>query len=345
MNEITLIYPDDWHCHLRDQDYLERTVVDEAVRFKRAIVMPNVSPPITTTAAAVDYLKRIEKYIPNQSAFTPLMTLYLTDETTPTTIQEAKQSGIMTACKLYPAGATTNSAKGVRNIKHLYPVLEAMQEVGLLLLIHGEVVEPQVDIFDREVVFIERTLRPLLKDFPQLRIVLEHISSKMGVEFIKEGPDNLAATITPHHLLLNRNDILVSGIHPHHYCLPIAKHPIDQQALIQAAISGNSKFFLGTDSAPHKRSAKESCCGPAGIYNAAIALELYADIFDRHQALDKLEGFASRFGPQFYQLPINTKTITLIKKSWQVPKSLAYGNETLIPLMAGETLNWQIKSR
>lgn len=343
MNEITLIYPDDWHCHLRDQDYLERTVADEAVHFKRAIVMPNLSPPITTTAAAVDYLKRIQKYIPNHSAFTPLMTLYLTDDTTPAMIQEAKRSGIITACKLYPADATTNSAKGVRNIKHLYPVLETMQKVGLLLLIHGEVAQPNVDIFDREAVFIERTLQTLLKDFPQLRIVLEHVSSKMGVEFIKEGPDNLAATITPHHLLLNRNDILVNSIHPHHYCLPIVKRATDQQALIQAAISGNSKFFLGTDSAPHKRSIKESCCGPAGIYNAFIALELYADIFDQHQALDKLEGFASCFGPQFYQLPTNIETITLIKKSWQVPKSLPYGNETLVPLMAGETLNWQIK--
>lgn len=343
MHEITLICPDDWHCHLRDEEYLERTVADEALRFKRAIVMPNLSPPITTVTAATDYLKRIKKNIPQHSEFTPLLTLYLTDTTTPAMIQAAQQSTIIKACKLYPAGATFHSAQGVCDIKRLYPVFEAMQETELLLLIHGEVVAAQVDIFEREAVFVERLLQPLLKDFPTLRIVLEHVSSKTGVDFVTAGPANLAATITPHHLLLNRNDLLTNGVHPHYYCLPVVKHAADQNALIQAATSGNRKFFLGTDSAPHTRAAKESCCGPAGIYNAAVALELYADIFEQQQALDKLEGFASRFGPEFYGLPINHDTITLIKKPWRVPKSLAYGNETLIPLLAGKTLNWQIK--
>lgn len=343
MNEITLIHPDDWHCHLRDQKYLERTVADMAGRFKRIIVMPNLSPPIKTADSAHAYLKRIEENMPDHHSFTPLMTLYLTDETSPQIIKEAKRSGIIKACKLYPAGATFQSSKGVRSIKNIYPALAAMQEAGILLLIHGEVIDPAVDIFDREAVFIKNVLSPLLKDFPKLRIVLEHVSSEIGVDFVKDGPDNLAATITPHHLLLNRNDILVSGIHPYHYCLPVVKRSSDQQALIAAAISGNPKFFLGTDSAPHAQSAKESCCGPAGIYNAPVALEVYAEIFDQNQALDKLEGFASRFGPDFYQLPKNKDTITLIRKPWQVPKSLPYGNETLIPLMAGKTLNWQIK--
>jgi len=343
MNEITLICPDDWHCHLRDQDYLERTVADLVGRFKRVIVMPNLAPPIKTTRDANDYFNRIQKKMPANTSLTPLMTLYLTDDTSPKIIEDAKKSEIISACKLYPAGATFQSSKGVRNIKHIYPALEAMQDAGLLLLIHGEVIEPNVDIFDREAVFIKQTLQPLLKDFPKLRIVLEHVSSKIGVEFVTAGPDNLAATITPHHLLLNRNDMLVNGIHPYHYCLPVIKKSSDQTALIEAATSGNPKFFLGTDSAPHTRSTKESCCGPAGIYNAPVALEVYAEVFEKHQALDKLEGFASRFGAEFYKLPINTETITLIKKPWQVPKSLAYGNETLIPLMAGQTLNWQIK--
>ena len=340
--EITLIRPDDWHCHLRDQAFLERTVTDTARQFNRAIVMPNLSPPITDTAMAEAYRKRIKAHLPEGSAFQPLMTLYLTENMPPNSIAQAK--GLIHACKLYPAGATTHSDAGVRDIHKIYPLLEAMQEADLPLLIHGEVVDPKVDIFDREAVFIERHLSPLCRDFPNLRIVLEHISSKVAVEFVTQHGKKLAATITPHHLLFNRNDLLTGGLRPHLYCLPIIKTTHDREALINAAISGNPQFFLGTDSAPHTKSSKESCCGAAGIYSAHAAIELYAEIFANHRALDKLENFASRFGAQFYGLPLHNETMTLINKPWKVPSSLPFGDEVLIPLMAGKIVSWQIKS-
>lgn len=344
MNEITLIYPDDWHCHLRDDEYLDRTVPDVAKRFARAIVMPNLLPPITTPTMANDYLKRIKAHLPQDANFTPLMTLYLTEDMMPAMIDEAKKSTFIKACKLYPAGTTTHSASGISDLSKIHPLFEAMQAANLPLLIHGETIDPDVDVFEREAIFIERQLIPLCKQFPKLPIVLEHISTKVAVEFITNGPKTLAATITPHHLLLNRNDLLVSGIKPHHYCLPVLKEASDQAALIQAAISGNPKFFLGTDSAPHTKSSKESCCGSAGIYSTHAAIELYAEIFEQHQALDKLEAFASRFGAEFYRLPINSDKMTLIKNPWTVPESLPFGKETLTPLMAGKTLNWQISS-
>ena len=344
MNEITFICPDDWHVHLRDNTYLERTVKDTAHAFHRAIVMPNLVPPVTTVDLAAAYLKRIKTHIPRESTFTPLMTLYLTDTLSPSVIEEAKQSNIIVACKLYPAGATTHSANGVRDIHKIYPLLETMQALQIPLLVHGETIDPNVDIFDREAVFITEQLIPLCKNFPTLPIVFEHISTKIATEFILSGPENLAATVTPHHLLLNRNDLLVGGLRPHHYCLPIIKSPADQAALIKAVLSGNPKFFLGSDSAPHTQSSKESCCGSAGIYSAFTCIELYAAIFEQHHALNKLENFASRFGAEFYGLPINTQTITLIKKPWIIPASLPFGNEVVIPLFAGKTIHWQIKN-
>lgn len=345
MNEITLIRPDDWHTHLRDDHYLERTVKDTASRFQRAIAMPNLVPPVTTLDLAKAYLERIQAQIPPNNSFQPLMTLYLTEETSPKTIEEGKKTDLISACKLYPAGATTHSSAGIRNIRKIYPLLETMQTVEMPLLIHGEVVDPEVDIFNREAVFIERTLTQLCKEFPNLPIVFEHISTKVATEFVLSSPQNLVATVTPHHLLLNRNDLLAGGIQPHHYCAPVVKSPTDQAALIQAATSGNSKFFLGTDSAPHTQTSKESCCGAAGIYSACAGIEYYAEVFEKQNALDKLENFASRFGAEFYNLPINSKSITLIKKSWTIPKSLPFGNEAVTPLLAGKTLHWQIKSR
>lgn len=342
MNELTLTRPDDWHCHLRDNDYLERTVPDTALRFHRAIVMPNLQPPITSVKMANHYLKRMKDHIPSNNTFTPLMTLYLTEDMPPSIIKEAKRSNIIKACKLYPAGATTNSATGVRDPDKVYPIFEAMQEFGIPLLVHGEVVDPSVDIFDREAVFIDRYLKPILQKFPQLSIVFEHISTKIAVDFVLNGPKNLAATITPHHLLLNRNDILAGGLHPHHYCLPVLKTTLDQAALIKAATSSNPKFFLGTDSAPHTKSSKESSCGSAGIYSACAGIELYAEVFDQQNALPQLENFASRYGAEFYKLPVNSDTITLVKKPQIMPKTLSFGNDTVVPLLAGKTLHWRI---
>jgi dihydroorotase len=305
--------------------------------------MPNLSPPVTQWQQARDYLERIKNYIPSHIHFQPLMTLYLTEDLKTTDIIAAKKSGLIHAYKLYPAHATTHSQAGIKNLQQVYPLLEAMQTVNLPLLIHGEVTDPAIDIFDRETIFIERHLSTLVKTFPQLRMVLEHISSKVAVDFVQQASAYVAATITPHHLLFNRNQLLAQGIKPHYYCAPIVKTQNDQAALIQAAISGNAKFFLGTDSAPHSQIKKESACGAAGVYNGFAALAFYAQAFAQAHALDKLENFASRFGAEFYGLPLNTDKITLINKLWQIPTALPFGSETVIPLMAGESLSWRIK--
>ncbi|NKB46446.1 MAG: dihydroorotase [Legionellales bacterium] len=341
-NTFYLRKPDDWHCHFRQGEFLKRTVNDTASQFARAIIMPNLQPPITTVDQALTYRQQILAVLNPTIDFTPLMTLYLTDQTTPALIEQAAKSPHIYACKLYPAGATTHSAAGVTDFSQLRPVFAAMQTMDLPLLIHGETTHSAVDIFDRERQFIEQYLVEILTDFPNLRIVLEHISTAFAAEFIRQAPAHVAATITAHHLWLNRNDLLVSGIKPHHYCLPIVKRAKDQQALIDAATSGNPKFFLGTDSAPHTQSTKESACGCAGIYTAWNALPLYAQIFDQAQALDRLENFASCFGAQFYQLPLNTTTIGLTRQSQTIPKQLTFGAQSVIPFMAGETLNWQV---
>ncbi len=344
MEKLTIIQPDDCHLHLRDDNFLQRTVTDAALRFGRAVIMPNLKPPVTTVALAAAYRERILAARPQGSQFEPLMTLYLTDHTDIDEIKRAKSSGFIIACKLYPAGATTHSAAGVTNIEKIYSVLAVMEEVDLPLLIHGEVTDVKTDIFDREAKFIEQQLIPLISRFPKLRIVLEHVSTKIGVEWIKATPNRVAATITAHHLLFNRNDLLAGGLRPHLYCLPILKTSHDQQALINAAISGNPKFFLGTDSAPHAKSHKECACASAGIYTGHAGIELYTEFFAQHHALDKLENFASRFGAEFYQLPLNTRKITLQKESWSVPPSLTFGDEELIPLRANEMITWKVSN-
>jgi dihydroorotase len=342
--DLIITKPDDWHHHLRDGEALLTTVPAVAKQFGRAIIMPNLNPPVTSADEASAYRQRILKVLPKGCQFTPLMTLYLTEQTTPQIIHEAKGMGIVYACKLYPAGATTHSQFGVRNLETIYPVLEAMAErtINLPLLIHGESIAPEVDVFDREQRFIEETLAPLSLRFPTLRMVLEHITTKTAVDFIKGAPKTLAATITAHHLLLNRNDLLVNGIKPHYYCLPILKSHSNQLALIEAAISGNPQFFLGTDSAPHPREAKEGPCGCAGIYTGHAAIELYATIFEQAGAIDKLEGFASHYGADFYQLSRNTQTIRLIKAPWQIPSTLPLGDSEVIPFWAGKMLAWRI---
>lgn len=339
---MTLVKPSDCHIHLRDGESLTRTVQDATRQFCQAIVMPNLQPPVTDIAPLVEYRARIQENIPANQTFKPLMTLYLTDKTDPKLVKLAKQNDVI-AFKLYPAGATTNSAQGVTAIENVYDVLEAMQTEGLPLCIHGEVTDSDVDIFDREKVFIEKTLNPLIKRFPRLKIILEHITTEQAVAFVESTENHIAATITPHHLLLNRNHIFEDGIKPHHYCLPVLKRATHQQALLRAATSGNPKFFLGTDSAPHAIARKESSCGCAGIYNAYNAIELYAEIFEQAGALNKLERFASFFGPEFYQIPIVEETITLEKTPWEVPKTLTYGNTMIKPLFAGETLQWKLK--
>lgn len=341
---LTLTRPDDWHLHLRDGNSLKAVLPDSAKRFARAIVMPNLKPPVTTTAAAQAYRERILSALPGGSGFDPLMTLYLTDNTRPAEIVRAKASGIIHAVKYYPAGATTNSDAGVSDIGKCSDTLAAMAEAGMPLLIHGEVTDPQVDIFDRERFFIERTMIPLVQEFRDLRIVMEHITTANAVEFVLNSTGNVAATITAHHLLLNRTDIFRGGIRPHLYCLPVLKREEHRQALLKAAISGNPKFFLGTDSAPHARHTKEASCGCAGIYTAHAGLEFYAEAFESAGALDKLEGFASFFGADFYRLPRNTSQITLEKKAMNVPEELPYGGDVLVPLRAGATVPWSIAS-
>ncbi|MFW5426578.1 MAG: dihydroorotase, partial [Methylophagaceae bacterium] len=308
----------------------------------RAIIMPNLRPPVTTTALAISYRHRILAARPENNSFEPLMTLYLTDKTTADEIQHAHDSGLIHAVKLYPAGATTNSDAGVTDLKYCAQALEAMQRLQMPLLIHGEVTSADIDVFDREKIFIDQILAPLLKDYPELKVVFEHITTEDAAHFVIDSEDRVAATITPHHLLLNRNDLLVGGIHPHNYCLPVLKRNTHQQALIKAATSGNSKFFLGTDSAPHTQNAKENACGCAGIYSSHAAIELYAEVFDNADSLDKLEGFASHFGADFYRLPRNSKKITLKKESWSVPDYYDFNETTLIPLCAGQSICWKV---
>ncbi|MGD8177018.1 dihydroorotase [Marinimicrobium sp. ARAG 43.8] len=340
--QLILDRPDDWHIHLRDDDALPRTVGDAAEQFHRAIVMPNLVPPVTTADMATAYRDRILAARPAGSQFEPLMVLYLTDQTTPEQIQAAKAAGVV-ACKLYPAGATTNSASGVTDVRRVYPALEAMEREGLRFLVHGEVTDAEIDIFDREKTFLDRTFRHIVADFPGLYTVLEHITTSDSVDFVQSAGARVAATITAHHLLFNRNHMLAGGIRPHYYCLPILKRNRHQEALIKAATSGSPKFFLGTDSAPHARHRKEACCGCAGCYTACAALELYAEAFEQAGALDKLEAFASHYGPDFYQLPRNQEKVCLVREDWTMPDTLTLGEDALVPLRAGETLRWKLK--
>lgn len=343
MTQITIIQPDDWHVHLRDNESLVGTVAATAQQFARAIVMPNLKPPVTDIAAAGAYRQRIIDATPAGIAFEPLMTLYLTDATPVALPQQAIDSGFIKAAKYYPAGATTNSDNGVTNIENVYPVLEAMAEAGLPLLMHGEVTDSHIDIFDREKVFIDTILAPLTERFPTLKIVLEHITTKFAAEFVSQANHPIAATITAHHLMYNRSDMLAGGIRPHLYCLPILKRNTHQQALIDAATSGSKRFFLGTDSAPHAKELKEHACGCAGSYTAHAAIELYAQVFETADALDKLEGFASLHGPAFYGLAVNTKRVTLTKTPWTVPAHYPIGGNPVVPLCAGEQLQWKLQ--
>ena len=340
--QLTLTQPDDWHLHLRDDLALKRTVSDTARYFGRAIVMPNLRPPVTTTALALNYRNRILQARPDGNNFEPLMTLYLTDNTSADEIQRAHDSGFVHAVKLYPAGATTNSDAGVTDIKLCTEALTQMQRLKMPLLVHGEVTSPDIDVFDREKVFIEQVLIPLLNNYPELKVVFEHITTSDAVDFVIDCDARVAATITPHHLLLNRNDLLVGGVHPHNYCLPVLKRNTHQHALIKAATSANAKFFLGTDSAPHAQNLKENACGCAGIYSSHAAIELYAEAFEAANSLDKLEAFSSHFGADFYQLPRNSATITLEKESWAVPTSYPFTDQPLIPMRAGETIAWKV---
>ena len=342
MTSLTITRPDDWHLHLRDGAALKAVLPDTARQFARAIVMPNLRPPVTTTELAMAYRQRILDALPKGASFEPLMTLYITDNTSPEEIAKAKASGIIHGVKLYPAGATTNSDSGVTNLGHCVNALEAMEKLGMPLLAHAEVTDADVDIFDRERVFIERNMIPLLKNFPALKVVFEHITTKDAADFVTESPSNVAATITAHHLLMNRNDMFKGGIQPHHYCLPILKREEHRIALVKAAISDNAKFFLGTDSAPHAKHTKEAACGCAGMYTAHTAMELYTEAFENANALDKLEGFASFYGADFYDLPRNTEQIILVKESWKVPESLPFDGVDLVPLRAGQTISWKM---
>ena len=340
---LSITTPDDWHLHFRDGDMLKETVPATARCFRRAIVMPNLVPPVTSGESIHGYRQRILEARPQGSDFEPLMTLYLTNDTTPERVREAKRAGAI-AVKFYPAGATTNSASGVSDLSHLEAAFEAMSEEGLLLLIHGEVTDSDIDIFDREKVFIDRHLRDIAENFPELKIVFEHITTKDAVDFVKSGGDHLAATITPQHLLLNRNDLLSGGIRPHNYCLPVLKRNIHQAALREVVASGSPKFFLGTDSAPHEKHNKESACGCAGCYSAWSAIELYAQVFEDLGVLSKLEGFASHYGPDFYGLPRNQGSITLVKDAWQVPEEITLPNgDPIVPFYAGQTLGWRLR--
>jgi dihydroorotase len=342
MAELTITKPDDWHLHLRDGEGLADITAHSARTFARAVVMPNLQPPITRVEEAQAYRDRIIAALPNGAVFEPLMTLYLTNRTTPGEIAHAAAEPSIVAVKLYPAGATTNSEAGVTALEAVLPALEAMQEVELPLLVHGEVVDPEVDVFDREKVFIERFLEPLVDGFPNLRVVFEHITTREAVDWVLNAPPTVGATITPHHLLLDRNALFAGGIKPHHYCLPVLKRHNHRDALVSAATSGNQRFFLGTDSAPHPRRAKESAAGCAGIFNAHAALELCAEVFDKTGALDRLEGFASHHGADFYQLPRNDANLTLQRRPWKVPASYPFGAEEVVPLRAGEEVGWRV---
>jgi dihydroorotase len=338
---ITITRPDDWHLHLRDGAALASVLPHSARQFARAIVMPNLKPPVTTTAQALAYRERILAALPSGMRFEPLMVLYLTDNTPPEEIHRARESGVVHAVKLYPAGATTNSDAGVTALSKCYKTLEAMQEVGMPFLVHGEVTDPAVDIFDREAVFIERVMQPLRRDMPALKVVFEHITTKDAAEYVAEADGPVGATITAHHLLYNRNEIFKGGIRPHYYCLPVLKREEHRQALVRAATSGSPKFFLGTDSAPHPKGLKEHACGCAGCYTALHAMELYAEAFDRAGALDKLEAFSSFNGPAFYGLPRNTDRITLQRETWTLPAELPFGEATIVPLNGGEAIGWK----
>jgi dihydroorotase len=342
MNKLTITRPDDWHLHLRDGETLKAVLPDTAHRFARAIVMPNLRPPVTNVDLALAYRERILEALPNGLQFEPLMTLYLTDNTTGAEIKKASESGFVHAVKYYPAGATTNSDSGVTDLNKCSQVFEVMQNLGMPLLMHGEVTDGDVDVFDREKVFIDRNMKPLLARFPELKVVFEHITTRDAAQFVTAAPANVAATITPHHLLMNRNAMFAGGMRPHHYCLPILKREEHRQALVEAAISGSPKFFLGTDSAPHPKSAKESACGCAGMYSAHAAIELYAEVFDAENALAKLEAFASFYGADFYGLPRNQDQITLVKESWQVPAEMEFGDDVLVPLRAGQSVQWRM---
>jgi len=342
MNSVTILRPDDWHLHLRDGAMLQAVLPDTARQFARAIVMPNLKPPVTTVTQAAAYRERILAALPAGMDFTPLMTLYLTDNTTTDEIERAADSEFVHAVKYYPAGATTNSDNGVTDLRHVHAVLEAMQKHDLPLLLHGEVTAAEIDVFDREAVFIERHLQRLVQDFPALRMVLEHVTTADAVQFVEAAGSRVAATITAHHLLFNRNAMFTGGLRPHHYCLPLIKREQHRQALVAAAIGGNPKFFLGTDSAPHSRNAKESDCGCAGVYSAHAAIELYAEVFAANQALHRLEGFASCHGADFYRLPRNTSTIRLRRDGWQMPATLAAAGEQIVPLRAGTVMPWRL---
>jgi dihydroorotase len=343
VTELILQTPDDWHLHFRDGDMLKETVAATARCFKRAIVMPNLVPPVTNASEALAYKERILAARPAGSSFEPLMVLYLTDKTSAEDIKAAKAAGVV-AAKLYPAGATTNSHSGVSSLSKLYPVLEVMAEQQMLLLVHGEVTDSHIDIFDREKVFIDQHLTQLIDTIPGLKVVFEHITTADAVEFVKAAPDRVAATITPQHLLLNRNDMLVGGVRPHNYCLPVLKRRTHQEALRAVVASGNTKFFLGTDSAPHAKHRKEAACGCAGCYSAWSAIELYAQVFEDLGCLDKLEGFASHYGPDFYNLPRNSGTITLVKQDWTVPAEITLPDGSpIVPFFAEQQLSWQLK--
>ena len=343
MQTLSLIRPDDWHLHVRDGAVLAAVVPHTAQRFGRALIMPNLRPPVTTTEQALAYRERILSAVPAGVSFEPLMTLYLTDNLSPDEIDRARASGAVVAVKLYPAGATTNSDAGVTDIAKVYPVLERMEKLGMVLCVHGEVTQPEVDVFDREHVFIEKILAPLSERFPGLKIVFEHITTADAVRFVQSSGPNIAATVTAHHLLLNRNAIFSGGIRPHHYCLPVLKRETHRDALVRAATSGDAKFFLGTDSAPHSRGAKEAACGCAGCYTAHAGIELYAEVFERAGALDRLEAFASLNGPAFYGVPVNSERITLERAAWTVPDEYGYlENDPLVPLRAGEAVTWRV---
>lgn len=344
IQELTIRTPDDWHLHLRDHELLHETVPATSRCFERAIVMPNLTPPVTTAARAEAYRQRILAAVPAGQRFEPLMTLYLTDQTSAQDITDAKVAGVV-AAKLYPAGATTNSSAAVNSLERLDPVFAALAEAGMPLLVHGEVTDAEIDIFDREKSFIDRHLSRIVAEHPQLKVVFEHITTADAVEFVQQGPDRLAATLTPQHLLMNRNDLLVGGIRPHNYCLPILKRATHQRALLDAVASGSGKFFLGTDSAPHSQSSKESSCGCAGCYSAWSALELYAQIFDNLGVLDKLEAFASEHGANFYGLPLNTGRLTLVRERWTVPERIQLANgESMVPFYVGKTVQWKLST-
>ncbi|MCF8193289.1 MAG: dihydroorotase [Candidatus Methylopumilus sp.] len=344
INTLTLTRPDDWHLHLRDGEALKAVLADSARQFARAMIMPNLRPPVTNTALALAYRQRILAALPSGLNFEPLMTLYLTDNTSAAEIRAAVASGMVHGVKFYPAGATTNSDSGVTDLAHCQQALAEMEKLGLPLLVHAEVTDAQVDVFDRERVFIERHMVTIIKDYPALKVVFEHITTKDAADFVLHTPANVAATITAHHLLMNRNAMFVGGIQPHHYCLPILKREEHRQALLRVATSGNAKFFLGTDSAPHAKHTKEAACGCAGMYTAHTAMELYAEAFDAVGALDKLEGFASFYGADFYGLPRNTGRIQLHRQSWNVPTSLPFADDSIVPLRAGQPIAWKMQS-